>query len=349
MKPGSRWWLVGTIVLMIIPIIWFLSLADLGQVFDYLSRVDLSPGPAGAAIVLLLVGYAIHALRWRWLLSGKSSFLDTFHAANVGHLVNLGIPAGAGTVARVVVLGQKQPIPVAEGASSVAVERWLELIMRVLALGAAIALGAGLALTAGRAAGFIFLIVGSMVVMLLMVKFETKIIASWPRHLARLPGVTEDKAAEQLTNLLGGLSSVASVRRLGVAILLSVITWTVFFGFHFLTLQSLGFLNLPVERAVAIALGSLALAAPTSASRPGSYGNAIVIPLTVAGFEAAALAAYAIMLHLPQIAVLIGLGAWAMLGSNDIDLQELWPGSEPSKPEQLESDDGKEAPMNTTS
>ena len=331
---------------MIIPIIWFLSLVDVGRVFNYLEDVDLSPGPAGAALILLLAGYALHALRWQWLLAEKSRFLDTFHAANAGHLVNLGIPAGAGTVARVILLGQRQPVPVAEGASSVAVERWLELIMRVLALSLAIVLGAGLAMDAGKAAGFILLIVGSMVIMLLMVKYQRQIIASWPKYLGRLPGVTEKQAAEQLANLLNGLSSVASVRRLGVAVLLSVSVWAVFFGFHFLTLRSLDFLNLPTGRAIAITLGSLALAAPTAATRPGSYGNAIVIPLTLAGYEAAAIAAYAVMLHLPQIVVLIALGAWAMLGNEDIALQELWPGSESSDSEQPEPTDEKEVPMN---
>jgi len=345
LKSGNRWWLIGALVMMIIPILWFVFSVDVDQVFNYLTLIDLRAGPAVAALILLLVGYALHAKRWQWLLSGKSGYLDTFHAANVGHLVNLGIPAGAGHVARVVVLGHRQPIPVAEGASSVAVERWLELIMRVLALAAAIALGAGLAMNAGTIGGPILLIVGSMVIMLLMVKYQTQIIASWPKQLARLPGVTEDKAAEQLTNLLVGLSGVASVRGLGVAFLLSVTTWVVFYGFHYLTLQTLNIQNLPTQRALAIAMGSLALASPTSAIRPGSYANTIVVPMTVAGYEAAAIAAYAILLHLPQIVVLIALGAWALLGKDGINFRELMPGSKPPDSEQAEPDDAKEAPM----
>jgi hypothetical protein len=222
----------------------------------------------------------------------------------------------------------------------VAVERWLELIMRVLALGAAVALGAGLAMNLATVGGPILLIVGSMMLMLLMVKYQAKIIAAWPRYLARLPGVTEDKAAEQLANLLLGLSSIASVRRLGVAVLLSLITWTVFLGFHYLVLQGLRFQDLPNDRAWAIALGSLALAAPTSAIRPGSYANTIMVPMAVAGYEAAAIA-----LHLPQIAVLIGLGTWALAGRGGINLQELLPGFEPANAEHAEPDDGEEALM----
>ena len=98
---------------------------------------------------------------------------------------------------------------------------------------------------------------------------------------------------------------------------------------------------------MAIAIGSLALAAPTNATRPGTYANTIVVPMAVAGYEAAAIAAYAVMLHLPQIVVLIALGAWAMLGKESINLQELWPGSEPSDSVQPEADDQKEVPMNT--
>ena len=40
----------------------------------------------GTTLILLLAGYALHAVRWRWLLAGKSPFIDTFHAVNVGHL-----------------------------------------------------------------------------------------------------------------------------------------------------------------------------------------------------------------------------------------------------------------------
>ncbi len=343
MKSGRRWLILGTIVMVIVPIISVLLLVDVDQVVARLVLVDLSFEPVGAGLLLLLAGYALHAMRWRWLLAGKSRFLETFHAANVGHLVNLGVPAGAGHVARVVVLRQNQAVPVAEGASSVAVERWLELIMRVLALGAAIALGAGLALNAGTIGGPILLIVGSMVIMLLMVKYQDRIIASWPGQLARLPRVTEEKAAEQLSNLLAGLNSVASVRGLGGAFLLSIVTWLVFLGFHYLVLQGLNFQSLSTERALAVALGSLALASPTSAIRPGSYANTIIVPMIAAGYEAAALAAYAIVLHLPQIGVLIALGAWALLGNRSINLRELWPSSQPSETEPREAGGRRES------
>jgi hypothetical protein len=85
------------VLLLIIPLIWFVLSVDVGRVLAYLTRLDVSPGPVGGALVLLLTGYALHAMRWRWLLAGKSRYLDTFHAANIGHLVNLGVPAGPAT------------------------------------------------------------------------------------------------------------------------------------------------------------------------------------------------------------------------------------------------------------
>ena len=207
MKSHRRLWRIGLLAMMIIPIIVFVFLVDIDPVFTYLKSVDLSLGPMTAAWVLLLAGYAVHAVRWRMLLAGKPHFLDTFHAANVGHLVNMVIPAGAGHAARMIVLRQSQLIPIAESASSVAVERWLELIMRLLAFGLAISLGAGLATDGWQVGGTIAVIVGSLIIMWLMIKRKAQIIATWPKQIARLPLVTEEKATEQLTIMLDGLSN----------------------------------------------------------------------------------------------------------------------------------------------
>jgi uncharacterized protein (TIRG00374 family) len=263
--------------------------------------------------VALIVGLSAYAARWRLLLADKPRALSTFHAANVGHAVNTIVPLRAGEPARILILGRTAKTPLAEITSSVVVERLFEQVMRLTALFGAVLFGAGLELSPGTViggAGFVVLLFGGLV---WLMRNQTTVLERGPRLLARLPRLSEEGARRGLTQMLAGLSSVSSPRRLALAYVWSLVAWGCFLAFHWLALLALP--QVPPEQVASIALGALALAPPSAPTLPGLYHGSVVGPLSAVGFDGNLLTAYAVILHLIQMVLMIGLGGWGLAHS----------------------------------
>ena len=299
-------------------VIVFITLVDVRHVWATLRAANWLL-VAGAALALL-VGQAAYATRWRLLLADKPRWLSTFHAANVGQAVN--ILTRLGEPARIVVLGRSDNTPLAEITSSVIVERLFEQVMRLLALGGAVVFGAGLQPSPGTVGGAVAFVVGAFTGMLWLIRNQARVLEHGPKWLARLPRVKEESARRTLANLLNGLSAVASPRRLALALLWSLISWSAFWVFHALALLALP--AVPREQWLAISLGALALAPPSAPTLPGLYHGSIVAPLSVVGFNGALLTSYAVILHAVQMALLLGLGLWGV-NQSGASLGELMP------------------------
>jgi uncharacterized protein (TIRG00374 family) len=312
--------LLLTLALILIIVILFLALVDVRAVWEAVRRANGLYLLGGTAA--LVAGLAAYATRWRLLLADKPRWRSTFDAANVGHAVNTLIPLRAGEPVRILVLGRADKTPLAEITSGVVVERLFEQIMRLSALAGAVLFGAGLTLSPGTViggVGGVALVFGGL---LWLIRNQAVVLDRWPRALARLPRVKEDAARRTLTNLLAGLSSVSSPRRLALAYLWSLIAWGCFLVFHILTLLALP--AAPPKQALSIALGALALVPPSAPTLPGLYHGSLVGPMSAVGFDGTLLTSYAVLLHLIQLVLMVGLGGWGFRRSG-IRLGELWP------------------------
>lgn len=310
--------LLLTFVFIAVILVVFVTLIDVRQVMATLQNANWLF--VLGAVVALLIGQAAYATRWRLLLADKPRWLSTFHAANVGQAVN--ILTRLGEPARIVVLGRADNTPLAEITSSVIVERLFEQVMRLLALGGAVVFGAGLQPSPGTVGGAVAFVVIAFGLMLWLIRNQARVLEHGPKWLARLPRIKEENARRTLANLLNGLSAVASPRRLALALLWSLISWSAFWVFHALALLALP--AVPRDQWLAISLGALALAPPSAPTLPGLYHGSIVAPLSVVGFDGALLTSYAIILHAVQMALLISLGLWG-LNQSGASLGELMP------------------------
>ncbi len=265
-----------------------------------------------AASAALLAGLALYALSWRWLMGNQPPVGSVWHAANVGHAVNLLQPLRLGEAARVALLARAGAVTGGGAASSVVVERLLIQVMRTAALGGAIVFGVGLPVspvTVGGAAAFLAAAFGSI---LLLRRSRAAILRRGPTVAARLPRLTEARARAILTNLFDGLEVAATPGRLAAAMTLTVGSWACFWAFHALVLMALPE-AFSVEQLLALSLGALALAPPSSPAQPGVYHASVVAPLVVVGFSETTLTAYAVLLHALMMAWMLGLGALGLL------------------------------------
>ena len=307
---STRTKLIASTAVIVLIVILFPRFVDMPAAARALQQADLRYG--ALASLAFIAGLAAYAQRWRVLLAGQPSLSAAFQAANVGHALNILLPLRAGEAARIALLGRTTGLPLAEITASVVVERVIEQVMRLLALGGALLVGLRLQLAPGAVMGAVALVSLLAGLMTWALRHRAQVLTRAPVFLARLPGITEARARRALSGVLAGVTQAVTSRRLSAAMLWSFITWGCFGAFHLLTLAALGADGLPPTTWGALALGTLVLAPPSAPTQPGIFHATLVAPLALLGFDRAALTAFAILLHLQQMVWMIGL---ALVGS----------------------------------
>ncbi|MBN1148493.1 MAG: flippase-like domain-containing protein [Anaerolineales bacterium] len=317
--PSSKTLFVSALVfiLLIGLLAYFIDWNTVAQQLQGIQRVNLA-----AASLALVVGFLAYAVRWRLLLDDKPGFIPTFHAANVASMANTLIPVRPGDALRIFILGKNERLPLLEVTSSIVVERWLEQIMRLAAFGGAVIFGAGGAVSTSTILGSVTFLGMALILMVWMVKQRQFVLARLPTWLARLPRLTEARARKALGDLIDGLESIASVRRLALALLWSLIAWSFFWGFHYLCLLALA-ADIDLNTRLALSLGSLALVPPSATTVPGVYQVSMVAPLALIGYDENTLTSYSLVMNLAEMAWIVGLGAWGALSSG-VSLRQVF-------------------------
>jgi uncharacterized protein (TIRG00374 family) len=306
-------------VLLLLFLAVLATLVDWPVVMDMLAQANRFALVGGT--VLLLIGYVFYAIRWRYLMKDIPRLPAVFHTANVGNMVNTLLPLRPGEAIRILLLCSKGPPPPLMAASSIVVERWLETILRMAALGGAFIFGAGAAVSGLTIIGSVAFLAISFLFMVWLVQRREKALLVIPPWLGRLPRLTEDDARRWLEHLIDGLNGVSSLRRLLIALVHSVITWTFFWGFHYLSLLALH-PDLPTEQLLGISLGSLALVPPSATTLPGVFQVSMVAPLALMGYDTALLTTYSLVLNTITLIVVILLGVWGTFASG-LTLRQL--------------------------
>jgi uncharacterized protein (TIRG00374 family) len=309
LNKRTLWRTLGFITLILLLVGLFIWLVDLPEVGRVLQTADLTL--LLFASLALITGLIIHATRWWILLANQTGLLPTFHASNLGHAGNVLIPAQAGEAVRIVAIAQAESVSLTVAASSFVVERLFEQIMRLTALAGAVVYGVGLPVTAGTIMGGLILLAAAFGGIAWLVRHQETVLRRGPKLLAKIPRLTEERAYQSLADLLANLAAVSAWRRLTAVILTSLLAWTCFWGFFYLTLLALGE-SFPPEQRLAVSLGALALSPPSAMTLPGIFHASVVGPLTAVGFHPETLTAYAVLIHILEMFWVIGLGLWGL-------------------------------------
>ena len=315
--------LVVAAIIIAITILFFL-LVDTGEVIQQLVTADIRY--LFAASIMLILGLVAFAARWRTLLGNKPPLLFTFHASNLGHAGNILIPFRAGEAIRILVMGSEKSVSLTEATTSVVVERLFEQLMRLLALAAAILVGVGLEISPAAALGGIAILILGFGAIAWLVGNQDFTLDKGTRLLARLPRVTEETAHKSISDLLQNLEAVSRPRQFALILLWSVITWSFFWGFFYLTLLSLGASFAP-EQQLAVSLAAMALSPPSAPTQPGIFHASIVVPLAALGIDPETLTAYAVILHILEMFWIVGLAMWGLIATGS-SLQALFKSSD---------------------
>lgn len=279
--------------------------------------------PAG---ILTAIGLGARAVRWRVLLNARLPLGRTFHILNISYLLNMMLPFRLGEVARMwlawrrtPMMGDSDGVPILQSASTIVVERILDLLTVVLFIAVALAAGpvpdelraTGIITGAGAFGGFLFLVFLSA-----QRPLAHRITAFLVK---RLPLLERLNAPKLLDQLLDGLQPLSRPASLASALLWTAIGW----GFSLATggVLMLAFYDRIDLIAVLlfIAAASFAVAFPALPGNIGPYEGSIIIALTALGYTqgdtpAAAAAATATVTAFAFTVHFLNLVANAILG-----------------------------------
>lgn len=256
-------------------------------------------------IVFLLVGLFTRAIRWRVLLANQLPFNRAFSIMNVAYLVNGVLPLRIGEVARIYLTTRVQkPIPAMQTASTIVIERLLDLlavvVMMLLALTVAPvpqqlqvagAIGAGMAI-----GGFIILIAVARQ------REMAERLIGW--LITKLPILERLKLSQFVSDFIDGLMPILNFSSLSRAIFWTIISWVVStFAGYVLMFAFFEQADLTATM-LYIAAAAFAVALPAVPGNIGTYEASILLALVALGYEQSDTAiAFAITVHAVNVFV----------------------------------------------
>jgi uncharacterized protein (TIRG00374 family) len=311
--------IVGVMVVIVVIIAIFFLLVDLEEVLEQLETAD--PLLLLLASAAFIAGLLLFATRWRVLLNYEPGLMFTFHASNLGHAGNILLPFRVGEAIRILVMSTDEEVSLAESTSSFVIERLFEQSMRLLAVMGALLIGVGLETSRQALVGGILFVIVGFAVVLYLANHPQFTLSKGTRLLAAIPRVSEERAYEATADFLANLSSIAHPRRFFIVLGWSLLSWSLFWLFFFLTLRALD-TGLSLQDQIAISMGALAVSPPSAATQPGLFHASVVAPLSAVGFDTELITAYAVLLHILEMIWLIILAAWALFATK-ITLSEI--------------------------
>jgi glycosyltransferase 2 family protein len=262
-------------------------------------------------ILLLIVGLVTRAIRWQLLLTGKLPLHRAFNIMNVSYLVNGILPLRAGEVARIYLAARaRTPVPVFQCASTIVIERLLDLLAVVILVAIALTYGpvpeelryAGAVAGTAGFGGFLALIYLSR-----RRELAQRMLAFFTTRFSVLERLN---LANWLDQFLDGLQPLATARTLFLALFWTTISW----GFSVLAgyVIMFTFFDNPTLAVTClyIAAASLAIAVPAVPGSLGTFEVSILLALGAMGFgEPITVAtAFAVTVHATNLAVYAAVG-----------------------------------------
>ncbi|NDJ61268.1 MAG: flippase-like domain-containing protein [Chloroflexi bacterium] len=311
--PKQRQAAIFGVLLLIGLLIIVISSVDLGSVWAALTSADYRLLPL--VIALVVASLFTRAVRWAVMLRHGLSLRRSFDISNVGYMFNSLLPLRAGEVARVLLAARHDPpIPVFTTASTILLERIIDLLFLFVLLGLTLtALPApdyigvsGLTLAVGAIVGF-----GA-----LLVFAHRRAWALWLLNtlLRWLPFLRKLPLENYLNRFLDGLSVLTSARSFALMLFWSLLSWMLTAATGYVLLYAFfGQADWAVVLLFIVTSTLFATAAAAIAYTPGAIGPyqaGIVLALSLSGFsepEGAPLA-FAVVIHAVNLGIYIIFG-----------------------------------------
>ena len=269
------------------------------------------PAYLGLAFILLSISCVVRGLRWRVLLSAEKTLppMMVFWANMIGYLGNSFLPARAGEVVRVVLIGQRGGVSKSFALATALTERIMDsLILVLLSVVALLVLGSVPELEPALRVMAVVGVVGVAGVFLAprLGWLGEKLVARLPLSPAR-----REKANGMLSSFLQGTAALQHPGRLGMFSLFSVAIWSLDMLTAMQVARAFQLSLSPLLALLELAALGLSSAVPSTPGYVGVYQFVTVSVLTPFGFTKPQALAFILAYQAVNYAV---ISLWGLLG-----------------------------------
>ncbi|MFT5194386.1 MAG: hypothetical protein ACI85U_001393 [Candidatus Promineifilaceae bacterium] len=313
-------WLSLAIGLLIsaISIIMLVWLIDVREAAHEISTADYKLvffGGLGQVLFLVL-----RTFRWRFILNNQVSWPKVFHIQNIGYMLTMLLPFRLGDLIRAFLIGKVKPLNFMQGASSMVLERILDLLVIVIifpfAISGLIELPNSVRLAANVAGVAAIVGVGVLIFMANMPGLVRQ-IATW--ILDRIPFFKTEIWLERLDGILVGLDSLTRFKSTLYLLLISFIIWIPIIYSYWIIMHAVG---IPATLSIAmytVCIAAFGVALPSSPGQIGVFEAAVSLALvSVVGQSISATAAsFGIIYHTVQFLLLLIVGIIGLVAQGE--------------------------------
>jgi uncharacterized protein (TIRG00374 family) len=313
---GEMWKRIGAILASLVVSGVFLWLAVRDVPVDEVMGSIRQANPLWMVLVVVvgLIGIYTRAIRWRGLVDNRLSQTRAFYIVGIMQLMNV-LPLRMGEVARTV-LAARERIPIVTTASSIVVERLLDMLfvlgMLSIVMTQADTLPASVSQTVVT---FSVLAAIALVVLILLArypKFARNILNAVQNRvpvLKRLPLET------LLDNALDGLKPLVDMGRLTHAVVWTFVSWLCSWLMFYFSQLALGVpagaLAFPT---LSLSLAAFSVAVPLTVGAVGPFQAAVKVAGDVFAVNAITATAMGFLVHGLTIIDYVISGTWGFLG-----------------------------------
>ncbi len=263
---------------------------------------------------LLVAGLVTRAFRWQLLLGHSLPLRRTFSIMNVAYLVNGVLPLRIGEVARIFLATRANPpVPPFKTASTIIVERLLDLLAVVLMVMVGVAAGpVPEVLRTAAAAGGVAVLVGFIV--LVGLSWRRDWLHALMRFVIRGEGLRA-RLEPWVDHFLDGLKPLTQVRMLTGVLGWTALSWGISIAAGYILMFTFFDQASLSATLLYIAAAAFAIAVPAMLVNAGPYEAAIIVAISALGFgeppERAL--AFAVLVHGLNLFVHAGTGVVGFL------------------------------------
>lgn len=293
----------------------FFFYAKPGEIIENLRHVNWAYLMLGVLGVIAFL--VVRAVRWRFMLNNDAPYDQVFHIQNIGYMLTQLLPFRLGDVARALLIGNVPPVTVAQGISTMVVERLLDMLLIVVLLPFTLS---GITSLPDWMRSFAmmsgFVAIAGIIVLIVAANQRERALAIADRGMVRLlPLLKRETWLKRLDGLLIGLKSLTSLRDGLLLTALSILVWIPIFLAYYFTMLAVGLQPTWVMTGFVVCAAAFSVAVPSTPGQAGPYHFAVITALQLYGQPAIESASFAFLYHVMNIVVMVILGIIGVLGT----------------------------------
>ena len=293
------------------------SVVCLASIFLFINPADILHALATArfgylalSAIGLVVFMILRAIRWRFMLNNAASWNQVYHIQNIGYMLTQLLPLRLGDVARAVLIGSVPPVTIAQGVSTMVVERVLDLLFFVVLLPFTLSEVETLPASLQSYARGLGLVSLGIIVVLLVAANQRPFIQRITTSIFNfVPLLNTENWVKRVDGLLAGLSSLTRLRDGLTLIFLSIVVWIPILFAYRMALTAVHIQANWIMTGFVVCAAAFSVAAPSSPGQVGVFHAAVTFALVqVLRQPEGASASFAFLYHAMNMVLMICLG-----------------------------------------